>query len=340
MSYTPLGNPPAYGMVTRAYRASLRPVVVTSAYLSSDTTKEAAHFNWFRVTVAIFTAIWTLIWAVDLFQDIDIDRRHGKPKLATFSIVLGTMYITVCAIQIFGILAGTTQRVPLVRLYTWLTILASLLVITAGFMRVVTHFVFKNDLISECANVVTGTDIVFRFGIWGTPVHDILDAQEAQNFCQRAWNHDSLSEIVALIIEIVLAAFFVTMAFSYYRQLLDPTVSRSKAPSSQHQARTETFPTHYNPPYLSYDAPPGGFAPPPGPPPQAQRSAAPPYGYGVGDEDTKSLPPYDHDHDGMIFGKDTKDDKDRDHDDPFEDFENSNRTGHGRPGGESRDALV
>lgn len=83
MSYTPLGNPPAYGMVTRAYRASLRPVVVTSAYLSSDTTKEAAHFNWFRVTVAIFTAIWTLIWAVCLYGSPSPDDSHDTACRST-----------------------------------------------------------------------------------------------------------------------------------------------------------------------------------------------------------------------------------------------------------------
>lgn len=59
------------------------------------------------------------------------------------------------------------------------------------------------------------------------------------------------------------------------------------------------------------------------------------YGYGAGD-DTKSLPPYDHDHDGSILGKDVKDKKDRD--DPFADYESSSGHGHGH--GESRDALV
>lgn len=124
--------------------------------------------------------------------------------------------------------------------------------------------------------------------------------------------------------------FYVSVAFIYYRQLLDPTSSGRMAPSSAFRtapapAPEDAYPEHYAPPYLSYeapqlgkydapqdgkfDAPQDGYAPPAGPPPV----------YG-GARDA-----------GYLDGKD--DDKD----DPFADFE---APGHQGKVGESREALV
>lgn len=92
----------------------------------------------------------------------------------------------------------------------------------------------------------------------------------------------------------VLAGLFCSIAFAYYRQLLDPTSAANAFRSPSNQARAEgAFPAHYNQAYgasvpnLGYGynmpyaggPPPSQFAPPPGPPP------APAYenkGYGVG----------------------------------------------------------
>lgn len=116
---------------------------------------------------------------------------------------------------------------------------------------------------------------------------------------------------------IVLAAFFCTIAFAYYKQLLNPTFGRSqaRAPSQQFDNANATFPAHYNPPYLAYNAPPqGGFAPPPGPPPAGGYDASKPPTY-----EGPGIPGYGE-------NKDNKDD-------PFADFETVKK-------GDSRDALV
>ncbi|CAL1709740.1 unnamed protein product [Somion occarium] len=257
---------------------------------------------------------------IDVFRDINIDKDHGQPKLATFAIVLGTMYITVTAIEVFGIVAAATQRLALVRIYSITTIISSLLVIAAGFVRTITHFTLKTDLIQECTDLSTGTDIVFRFGIWGPRVRDHLDADEAARFCRDAWSHDSVNEIISLIIEIVLAVFFVTISYAYYRQLLNPTLGRSKvqAPSQQFDSG---YPSHYNPPYLNYDAPmAGSYAPPPGPPPPAG-------GYAPG-YDAMKPPAYSGS--GMPDYGESKDD-------PFSDFDGQVKKG---PHADSRDTLV
>jgi len=298
----------------RVYRASLRPTVIT---------------------LGIFVGIWTGLWAVELFEDIGIDKQYGTPKLAVFEIALGSLYISVTGISVLGIIAACFQRVALARIYTWLSLLGSLLIVVAGFMRVIVHFILKHDLIDECTKIVSQTGVDFRFGIWGTPVHDDLDPAEAANFCSSAWSNDSSSEIISLIIEMILAGFIVSMAFAYCNQLLSnsslPSTSRKpNHPSAQFQGE---FPEHYNPPYLGYDGSAsrgavGGersYSPPPGPPPNFKSS--------FDGEDDLKLPGYNvgeyytsgagKDHDGK--------------DDPFDDFEADRKSGHH---GDSKDSLA
>ncbi|KAI0634316.1 hypothetical protein C8Q77DRAFT_1217519 [Trametes polyzona] len=267
-------------MVTRVYSSSLRPVVI-----------------------------------IPSFQDINEDKANGQPKFAVFDIVLGTIYAAACAIEVFGIVAALMQRLALVRIYAMLSLVGSLAVVAAGFLRVVIHFAFKSGLIDECKKIATGEGIDIRFGIWFHHFKEKLTPEEAQNFCNSAWNRDSLREILFLIFEIIFSIFFTLIAFAYYQQVLDPTsaanVSRTPAPAA------EGYPDHYNRPYDSdpyatpYGAAPSyqAYAPPPGPPPPAAG-----YGVGMGMD--------------MDMGKDSKDAKDRDDasevtkfDDPFADFD-------------------
>ncbi|KAI0074354.1 hypothetical protein K474DRAFT_71437 [Panus rudis PR-1116 ss-1] len=135
--------------VGRLYNSNLRPMIIV---------------------LALFSGIWTLVWAVDLFRDINFDKDHGQPKLATFAIVLGSLYITNTAIEAFGITAASLQNLQLVRIYSFANAFSSLLIVVAGFIH-----------------VSTGSDLVFRFGIWGPTVRDHLDADEAEQFCKNAW---------------------------------------------------------------------------------------------------------------------------------------------------------
>ncbi|OJT05931.1 hypothetical protein TRAPUB_3221 [Trametes pubescens] len=202
-----------------------------------------------------------------------------------------------------------------------LSLVGSLAVVAAGFLRVVIHFVYKSGLIDECEKIAQGEGIDIRFGIWFHHFKEKLTAPEAQSFCNSAWNKDSLREILFLIFEILFSIFFTMIAFAYYHQVQDPTsaanVQRAPVPAAQ------GYPEHYNRPYDSdpyapsyapYDAAAAAapsyqaYAPPPGPPPSHM-------GYGV----------------GMDAGGDHKDTKDRElrddesdvtkFDDPFADFD-------------------
>ncbi|KAH9854538.1 hypothetical protein C2E23DRAFT_816907 [Lenzites betulinus] len=250
-------RPPAYRMVNRVYSNSLRPVVIV---------------------IGSLVAIWSLIWAIPSFQDISEDKSAGQPKFAIFDIVLGTLYAVACAIEVFGVIAAAVQRLTLVRIYALLSVVGSLGMIGAGFLRVVIHFVYKSGLLAECEQIAQGQGIEVRFGIWFHHFKEKLTADEAKSFCDDAWNRDSLREIIFLIFEIIFSIFFTVIAFAYYQQVLDPTsaanVSRAPVPTTN----VGGHPDHYNPPYdpepyAPYDAP--AYPPPPGPPPTDM-------GYGVG----------------------------------------------------------
>ncbi|EPQ50772.1 hypothetical protein GLOTRDRAFT_141288 [Gloeophyllum trabeum ATCC 11539] len=289
----PRGNPPPYAFVNRVYRSSLRPVVIV---------------------IGLLSGIWTLVQYVSLFREVNVDKGQGFPKLGVFAIALGALYLVVALIEFFGVGAAALQKAALVRIYSWLSVASALIIVAGGFLLVIVHFVFKNDIITECVNLSKGDEVIIRNGIWGPFSKTQLSEQDAQKFCNNAWSHDSWGDIIALIIEIVLAALFCSVAFAFYRQLIDPTspANTSRAPSNQYRAAGAGYPQHYNPPYngsmpdLAYNAPYGQYAPPPGPPPNA-----PPYdthgppGYGVGMGDSKvELGPE----------KDVKDD-------PFADFD-------------------
>jgi len=285
-------------MVSRVYNNSLRPVVVVTG---------------------LITAGWTLVWGISSLQEINVDQSHGFPKFSTLAIALGALYLTVMVLELFGVIAATMQTLILVRLFSFASILSGLIVVGAGFLRTVVHFLYKNDLISECQQLAQGQDVAIRFGLWGPTIQDRLSPQDAEDFCKNWWSHDSFSEIISLIIEIILAGVFISIAFAYYHQCNDPTFSRSRDPP----ARTDDFPTHYNPPYVSYN--PTSYAPPDGPPPAFKEP--PEYergGYGVGN--------------ALDKGGESTDALERDlkGDDPFADFDGPS---HGKPG-ESRDTLV
>ncbi|KAI1792477.1 hypothetical protein LXA43DRAFT_1006809 [Ganoderma leucocontextum] len=270
-------RPPTYRMVTRVYNNSLRPVVV--------------------VIASVF-AIWCLICYTHFCPtfkatNANIHRADGQPKFAIFDIVLGTIYATACAIEVFGVIAATTQRLAMVRIYAMLSLVAAVAVVGAAFLRVIIHFVYKDGLISECTQVAQGQGVTFRFGIWGPPVNEHLNAADAATFCNNAWSRDSLDEILFLIFEILCGIFFTMIAFAYYHQVGDPTSAAnvSRTPANPLRDPVGQYPDHYNRPYDAEDggynaAPwqqnamsPPQYAPPPGPPP---RHADMGYGVGVG----------------------------------------------------------
>ncbi|KAF7316244.1 DBR1 domain-containing protein [Mycena indigotica] len=248
----PPGAPNRFGF-NRVYRTNLRPVVIG---------------------VGAITALWSLF-------SISFDKREDVPKLATFAIVLGAIYMALTLIESFGVLAATLQRASLVGAYAYATFLGILLAVGASVLRIVIHFTSKGDILKVCTDITTGARFaVYPYGWWGPSRHETLDATDAANWCNREYNRDSWQLIISLLITMVIWGFFSALGWAYYRQVLDPTsvVNSLRAPSNQFNGQFNgAYPSHYNPPYnpsvpnLGYAAPYANpnpvYAPPAGPPP-------------------------------------------------------------------------
>lgn len=236
-------------MILRAYNANLRPVVIV---------------------VALLSAVWSLFSCISAFQTLHTDKSQGYPKLGTFAIVLGSIYAVTCGIEIFGVTAASLQRMWMARLYALLTVVSALAIVGAGLIRVIVHFMLKNELIDECTKIAKGDTVIEQFGFWGPTFETKLNQSEANTYCHNTWSHDSFVEIISFIIEIFITAFFSSLAFAYSHQLHDPAspANVTRAPVTEPlrpSGGEDAYPSHYNPPYLAYNAP--QYAPPPGAPP-------------------------------------------------------------------------
>jgi hypothetical protein len=294
----PQVRPGQYGYINRVYKSSLRPVVL---FISS------------------LAGLWALISGVNAFRLLGQADSGNIPHLRTIALILGILYMIAVVIETFGVAAALTQRATMVRLYYFLSILSALLILGGSLVQTIVHFTMKDELINQCTSDESGATVFFSWGFWGSSSSTTLNAQDARNWCQSEWDHDSWADVVAFILELVLAVLFVSINFAYYKQVIDPTspVNAARAPSNQ---------IHLQPYGGRND---GGqfYPPPPGPPPNPgyyDQGFVPPYDaskpprYGS-DSDVK----YEGDPDAKYLGdvKYGRDEMDSDTVDPFSDFD-------------------
>jgi hypothetical protein len=244
------------------------------------------------IPLALSGAIFTLASSISLFQELGTDQGQHQKRLATFAIVLGSLYMGAALIFIFGIVAAATKRLALIRIFSFMAVVVTVIVIASGLIRTIVHFMLKSDLIAECTTLAQGGGVDFRWGIWNDNSGNDLTPSEAANFCKSAWNHDSFAEILWLIGEIVLMALFTIISFSYAQQetAIAEGAKRERLPPSYNPAYTAgpgyaaglESNVNLNLPDLAYNQ---SYAPPPGPPPPFDRSL-PAYG---GEENDKSM---------------------------------------------------
>ena len=252
---------------------------------------------------------WSLFSGIGFYRNAPYYDREDADDLKIIAIIFGSVYMLLTAIEAFGFFAGITQKLLFARIFAWLSAGATLVVAALGLARTVIHFTKKSSILKVCVEAADGATWVYT-GFWGPIASGRLDLEDAQRWCNRSWDRGSWSEIIAFIATTLLAALFTSIAFAYYRQLLDPTGPHnfSRAPASA--IRTEIYPTHYAPPYpggpapyptygqptpshAPYSAYPA-YGPPPGPPPAETK---PPgyegYGWTGNNDDNKTRNPFD-----------------------------------------------
>jgi len=139
-------------------------------------------------------------------------------------------------------------------------------------LRLVLHFVLKNQLISSCVQAIQGQE---GTTVTGSPFnehvnHHVITPQDAQDDCNSLWSHDTFTDIAWLLVATLLGMFFAAINFAYYRQLMDPSSMRTMAPSNAFQMNATRNAYGYNaggiPGYNPYQT-------------QTYGDYVPPYGY-------------------------------------------------------------
>lgn len=88
------------------------------------------------------------------------------------------------------------KRLALIRIFSFLSVVVTVIVISTGLLRTIIHFMLKvcmchrrgsfrltiaikNELISECTALALGRDYVTVWGVWGSNPGDNLSPGEA-----------------------------------------------------------------------------------------------------------------------------------------------------------------
>jgi len=211
-------------------------------------------------------ALWCFIWGGSALWDIsDSGDFH---YLVVINIVLGTLFLIVGLIEVFGLFAAVKAQIGLARAYAYLSVLSCLIIVAAESLRFSVYFSHKSDLINSCVNDAIGLTVVHHGSFWGPTTDETLDQSEAQQFCDDAWTRSVWTSVVWLVVSIFLSLLYVSLSFSFYHQLLAP--AREPLAPSQAYNLNNMQRGPYNP-QSGYQYPP-----PPGAPPRTE-DYVPPY---------------------------------------------------------------
>jgi len=173
---------------------------------------------------------------VEAFRDIGDDQKT-VPAFVKFDIVLGVMYSVAAVIEAYGVFAAITNKIPLVRIYAMLSFFVVALVTAIEVMRLVLHFTFKKTLIDNCVNDIRGLTVTQSDGGFFNPhtTTNTISDSEATNDCNHAWSNGIFQDVAWLLVAAIAGFVFATVNYAYYRQLIDPSLLRTQAPSVAYQ---------------------------------------------------------------------------------------------------------
>jgi len=204
------------------------------------------------IAMTFVGAAWSFIWGGSALYDIGQSSTIGD--IRTINLVLGILFLVAGFIETFGFFAAIKQQISLVRMYSYLSIVVTLILIGAEGLRFSVYFTHKKSILSSCTQLETGNDQVYYGGFWGSFSYQNLTQPQAQQYCQDAWTRGVWSSVIWLIVSILLSVLYVSIAFSFYHQLLSP---QPLAPSQAYTMdNLQQQPYHPQSGY-QYPAPPG-----------------------------------------------------------------------------------
>ncbi|PWN35740.1 uncharacterized protein FA14DRAFT_104839, partial [Meira miltonrushii] len=265
-SAPPVGPPPSYFRVlNKTYPHSLRPVLLFACFIS---------------------LCYLVLLGIQDFKTAGQSGVSGKYKL--FTIVQGVLYMAAAGIEVFGLVSTYSQKLPLARSYSFLSLIGFGAVVTSQVIGVIVIFAYKSEVISTCASYYTGAENVDNAGwFWSDNNNNTpMSASDANAYCNTLWSRSRTWEIIWLLVTAILGAIFCLFAFAYARQLSDPNSVRSKLPASSQFAQQQQYGNWQGGAGMPYDpeaqhsyppAPmqPNTYAPPAGAPPPPEYKVRP-----------------------------------------------------------------
>jgi hypothetical protein len=199
-------NPKAQGrsFASTLYLASWKNVVIAFAGLNGLRFILAAHTH---------------------FEDAITDDLEISHNLAKISTTLGLIYVFASLVDLYGILSVSMQRPKLIQTYLYLTLLSSLMLISAGVLKGMVYLSFSEELMWECVSLATKGQAfersTFRADSWPgkfAPVSESL----ARKGCIASWQTSStpLTQLLTLLIFTLLpTALGCVLVSGYARQV-------------------------------------------------------------------------------------------------------------------------
>ncbi|KAF9531168.1 hypothetical protein CPB83DRAFT_849468 [Crepidotus variabilis] len=185
--------------------------------------------NWKNAIIAL-AGLNGLRYAFSFYNSIGdafVDEEEGANNLFMVSFALCAMYMLSFFIEIYGIIGVSVQRLGLIRVYLYLTLVTSLLLISAGVVKGIAYFSFADELVLECITLaIEGRGwqkSLFRGRPW--PGSEVPYPEKlAQKQCSYAWVHHSWNHIAAIFLfNVIPAVVYYVLVYSYYRQTVDPS---------------------------------------------------------------------------------------------------------------------
>lgn len=135
------------------------------------------------------------------------------------------MYIFAFVIEIYGVVSVSMQRLNLIRIYLHLSLLACVLVISAGVLNGISYFTFAEELVLECVSLATDgrghQKSLFHDRPWPVSVFP-LAVHDARKQCVYAWVHQSWFQVSSVFLFSVFPALvYYVLLYAYYQQTIN-----------------------------------------------------------------------------------------------------------------------
>jgi len=218
-SAPPVGPPPTYYRVlNKTYPHSLRPILLFACFIS---------------------LCYLILLGIQDFKTSGQTGVSGKYKL--FTIIQGILFMAAAGIEIFGLVSTYSQKLPLARTYSFLSLIGFGAVVASQVIGVIVIFAYKSEVISSCTAYYTGAENVNNPGwFWSDNNNNTpMSSSDANTYCATLWSRSRTWEIIWLIVTSIIGTIFCLFAFAYARQLSDPSSVRSKLPASSQFAQQQ-----------------------------------------------------------------------------------------------------